>query len=1013
MLSFRTLLPLVLLVVLVGRVFAQAPAPASNLVVTDVPNDDGKTLKVAFSKSADDGGGANTVTSYRVTAEKIASFTGAAPTRTADKPATGAASYNVWLTPLRPYIYYTITVVALAGVTESTPISTLARAVDSAVPGPPTNLTATDGDNDNGQRVKVGWWPSPDDKWYFPKVTEYVLQRNTNSGSAGPIIARVPAVQVPTYVYWDETTVRGYTYYYRLYAVAPTGLSTAIGPVACTPKDEMPPRVPSSLSVSDPPNDNGDTMLVTFGRSIDDGSGARDVAWYYVYVAEGTGPFAYVGGVLANGSPTYNYLVTGLTKNVTYQFTVTTWDRFNESAKMTPRSGTPRDTVTPQPPANPIVGNPSGDDDTVLTLRFDRSPDDRFAGDVISYKIYRATVADPGLVEVGSVPAARSAWYLYTVTGLTPNVRYRLGAAAYDGVNTSAIVSAWGDTQPPGPPQNLRVTDHLGDRGTALDVIFDRSADDGIGQNDVTQYILTRRAGTGAWSELTRITASGRNSYSYLMTGLTPGVTYTVQVVANDGTQNSTAISASGVPVDDAPPGAPTNLAVADWPADDGTSLNITFDASAQDTVADPKVTRYDIYRDPTSTGAGAKVGQVTATRAASYQYRDATVTPGLTSWYWALAIAPSGPSAPSNKASGVGLDLRPVQPPSNLTAVDRPYDNGGVIDLTWSRSPDDGAGLNHVAKYFIYRRMATVLTAPVKIGEKAANGSASYAWADTTVPMELILYEYTVTAVTRGAIESTPAGPVRAASENNNVVVFQPPTAFTVKDVAGDTGGQLLLTWTRSTSEGDIGPPPPPPVVFSSDVTTQGGYGGQYEFYRRTASTSYTTTPTFIVSAAGTNNPMTYVDVGLITGTTYYYKVRYRRYNQISNFTAEASAAPIKNQSVTADIGSGDTSGSITAPGTVLSVRLVSPPVSVPAGQDAVLNAAVTAPGAANVALQYSINGWAVAYTPAQSGSGSFSVQLTLPTARLSSGSVIRVRAVAADGAATAMSGVASILIR
>lgn len=50
------------------------------------------------------------------------------------------------------------------------------------------------------------------------------------------------------------------------------------------------------------------------------------------------------------------------------------------------------------------------------------------------------------------------------------------------------------------------------------------------------------------------------------------------------------------------------------------------------------------------------------------------------------------------------GLSL----PPRNLTAFDTPYDLGGNITLTWTRSEDDGAGLNKVSAYNIYRYSAT-----------------------------------------------------------------------------------------------------------------------------------------------------------------------------------------------------------------------------------------------------------------------------------------------------------------
>jgi hypothetical protein len=342
---------------------------------------------------------------------------------------------------------------------------------------------------------------------------------------------------------------------------------------------------------------------------------------------------------------------------------------------------------------------------------------------------------------------------------------------------------------------------------------------------------------------------------------------------------------------------------------------------------------------------------------------------------------------------------------------VDRPYDSGKVMDLTWLRSSDDGIGRNHVARYNVYRRMANVAQVPALVGTVTATDAASYAWADTTVPIDLVMYEYTVTAATGSGAESTPTGPAQCAAENNNVVVFNPPTNFTVADVAGDTGGQLVLTWNRSTSEGEVGPPPPPPVLT---VVPQGGYGGQYDIYRRVASGTYTAAPTLVVSAAGTSDPMTYVDTGLTNGTRYYYKMRYRRYNQVSDFTAEVSAIPVNNKATSSSAGApadGAEPSATTPADAGLSVQLTEAPTTVLVGQDLVLTVDVTGAGASSVYLEYSLNGAAAARTAAVTGQGAFRTAIKLRTGSLSPRSVVRVRAVVVSGTQTAASAIATIV--
>ncbi len=45
-----------------------------------------------------------------------------------------------------------------------------------------------------------------------------------------------------------------------------------------------------------------------------------------------------------------------------------------------------------------------------------------------------------------------------------------------------------------------------------------------------------------------------------------------------------------------------------------------------------------------------------------------------------------------------------PPAPPTNVAAKDNPNDKGGIINISWDRSADDGAGANNVTKYEILK---------------------------------------------------------------------------------------------------------------------------------------------------------------------------------------------------------------------------------------------------------------------------------------------------------------------
>jgi hypothetical protein len=64
---------------------------------------------------------------------------------------------------------------------------------------------------------------------------------------------------------------------------------------------------------------------------------------------------------------------------------------------------------------------------------------------------------------------------------------------------------------------------------------------------------------------------------------------------------------------------------------------------------------------------------------------------------------------AAAQEASATEADTQeaigpPPAPPANVTADDNPDDKGGIINITWEKSADDGAGANNVTEYEILR---------------------------------------------------------------------------------------------------------------------------------------------------------------------------------------------------------------------------------------------------------------------------------------------------------------------
>lgn len=991
-----------------------APRPPSWLSLVNLARSDGDMLYVTFGRSGDDGALARDVVKYTV----YHSLNGTDYTLRTTVMASGASSYTYMASGLQKGVTHWFAVTAWDKFTESTRVVNSTIPLDTTPPAQPSGLTVADIPNDQGGALRIQFNASTDDTLANPEVTHYLIQRMRLGRGTIEWLPAIPATRAATYACTDSGLVPGVTYGYRVKSVSATRESPLTYPVVWgTATDNKPPLAPAWVTVSEESRGDGDRLRVTFGRSGDDGGGGRDVVRYTIYHSLNNTTYSRIAVIPATGASTYEYWALHLTRNVVHYFAVTAMDGTYESGR-TIGSATSTDRTPPGMPSVVAVNDVPGDNGRALQVAFNGSWDDR-PGDreVTHYMIERTLYGRSTGEWLPQVNATGQSRYQYTDTGLTAGAKYGYRVKAVAPTGESALTTiVWGttvDNRPPGPPASLNVTDPAADNGDTAQLSFGRSADDGSGADDVIRYNIYHRLANGTYVSKGQVTATDADSYSFLVTGLTKGVTNWLAVTAWDGTYESTRVERTLVPLDSSAPRPASGLTVTDWPDDDGMSLKVAFTASADDSTSNPEVTRYDIYRAESATATGSKVAEVAANRAAAYETRNGGLTAGRTYWYWVIAVAPTGSAAATAKASGTPADNRPVLPPTGLTAQDRPYDNGGIIDLAWGRSGDDGAGRNHVANYRVYRKMANVVQESTLVGTVTATDAVNYQWSDTTVPMELILYEYTVVAVSSGGAVSTAAGPARAAAENNNVLVFQPPTGLTVVDVTGDAGGQLRLTWTRSTSEDDIGPPPPPPVTFSAgEVSPQGTLGGQYEFYRRTSSGTYGSTPTFVVSDAGTTNPMTYVDTGLSNGTMYTYKVRYRRYNQVSAFTAEASATPVVGPAAAAAPAAVDpvTQPEDEEPAT-LTVSLSNPPQTVLVGQDLTLTADVNGPGAGSVCLEYSINGAAVARTAAVSGQGSYQATIRIKTSVLSPRSVIRVRAVAVSGALSAASDVATVM--
>ncbi|MCD6351165.1 MAG: S8 family serine peptidase, partial [Armatimonadetes bacterium] len=151
---------------------------------------------------------------------------------------------------------------------------------------------------------------------------------------------------------------------------------------------------------------------------------------------------------------------------------------------------------------------------------------------------------------------------------------------------------------------------------------------------------------------------------------------------------------AHGVPLGPAPP---TNVQAYDTPGDQGGSVTVTWDLSADDGAGSDTVTGYEILRRLGSTGSFTKVADVAA---GTDHWVDTDVENGQEYYYKVGASNGTDVTYSDPVGPAVPADNLPPPPITTLTAQDVPGDQGGSIELDWGdySPPTDCVG------YRIYR---------------------------------------------------------------------------------------------------------------------------------------------------------------------------------------------------------------------------------------------------------------------------------------------------------------------
>lgn len=206
----------------------------------------------------------------------------------------------------------------------------------------------------------------------------------------------------------------------------------------------------------------------------------------------------------------------------------------------------------------------------------------------------------------------------------------------------------------------------------------------------------------------------------------------------------------------------------------------VVVSADIQGTVANASFTDYKLEY-----GAGSNPSEWTTIKNGTSTVDAGTLgtwnAAGLADGTYSLRLTVNG-SAGNRAVNRVAVD-NPPQAPTGVKAEDTPFDAGGSLTISWTRSGDDGAGDNDVANYKVYK---STYDGGYAFLAQVAAGKTSY--TDVACPAQTTYY-YVITSVDASSESSY------SASAN----------AFSIVDgteLQPETGGTVKLTYNGVVTE-------------------------------------------------------------------------------------------------------------------------------------------------------------------------------------------------------------------
>ena len=716
---------------------SQAPSVPQGLTVTAT---NAGQVNLSWTASTDSGGSG--LAGYRI-------YRNGSTSALVSLPASATSYSDTSVLPSTQYSY------ALQAYDEASNQSALSssQAVTTpaiiTVPAAPAGVIATAGDS--GALVS---WTAPANGG--SPITRYAI-----TSSPGGIIATVTG---------DLTSVtfgglaNGVSYTFTVFATNAVGdgpQSAPSPPIMPAVSDQQAPSVPSGLALTAV---SSTQINLSWAASTD--SGGSGLSGYRVYRNGSATALTTVA------APATTFSDTSVSANTQYSYALRAFDGAgNQSALSGSQTATTPSTIT-VPSAPTGVAAAARDSSAVVSWVAPANGGSQITG-------YTVT-SSPGAVTVTVAGTFTTA----TVGGLANGVSYTFKVFATNAIGngpqsaaSAPVTPAVSDQQAPSVPTGLALT---AVSSTRIDLSWTASTDSG--GSGLGGYRIYRN---GSTTLLATVTAPAR---TYSDANLSPATQYSYAVLAFDGANNQSALSASQsitTPSTTTVPGAPTAVVAT---AGD-TSAVVSWTAPGN---GGSPITGYTVTSSP---------GAITVTVGGNQT--GATVT-GLTNGaaYTFTVLATNavgnGPQSAASAAITPSDQVAPSVPTGlALTAI-----SSTRVDLSWTASTDTGS--SGLVGYRIYRNGSTTplatVTAPVTTySDTTVSPSTQYSYAlrayDGAGNQSALSTSQNITTPATITVPGAPTGVTATAGDTKAGVSWTAP----------NNGGSAITAYTVTSNPGAI----------------------------------------------------------------------------------------------------------------------------------------------------------------------------------------------------------------